>query len=243
MPGDSDPPGDAAETRHKKGNENEECRACVCDWALSRCGSGGSQRAEGGPPTLQGIFRPVVGSGAQYAIQDSSGNNRSWEMAIVGKESVGGKDAYWLENTMRGLPTGDMVTKSLMVVEGNDMVVSRIIMQMPGRPPMELSGQMAQMLHYQKQHADIRTDAEDLGSDSVTTPAGTFTCEHYRMKDGSGDAWVSEKVAPFGLVKWQGKDSSTVLVKVITDAKDKITGTPQPFNPMMMGQQPQAPEQ
>jgi hypothetical protein len=25
-----------------------------------------------------------------------------------------------------------------------------------------------------------------------------------------------------------------VLTKVITDAKDKITGTPQPFNPMLM---------
>ena len=30
-----------------------------------------------------------------------------------------------------------------------------------------------------------------------------------------------------------------VLTKVVTDAKDQITGTPVPFNPaMMMGQQP-----
>ncbi len=33
-----------------------------------------------------------------------------------------------------------------------------------------------------------------------------------------------------------------VLTKVVTDAKDKIMGTPQPFNPMMMMQQ-QAPPQ
>jgi hypothetical protein len=30
------------------------------------------------------------------------------------------------------------------------------------------------------------------------------------------------------------KTRTTVLVKTYTDAKDKITGTPQPFNPMMM---------
>ena len=29
-----------------------------------------------------------------------------------------------------------------------------------------------------------------------------------------------------------------VLTKVVTDAKDKIVGTPQPFNPSMMMQQP-----
>jgi hypothetical protein len=37
-------------------------------------------------------------------------------------------------------------------------------------------------------------------------------------------------------VKYQGKDSSMVLTKVISDAKDKIIGVPQPFNPMLMAQ-------
>jgi hypothetical protein len=32
-----------------------------------------------------------------------------------------------------------------------------------------------------------------------------------------------------------------VLTKVITDAKDKITGTPVPFNPMSLQQQDQHP--
>jgi hypothetical protein len=38
------------------------------------------------------------------------------------------------------------------------------------------------------------------------------------------------------MVKFIGKDNSMVLVKVESDAKDKITGTPVPFNPMAMGQ-------
>jgi hypothetical protein len=85
---------------------------------------------------------------------------------------------------------------------------------------------------------DIRNSAEDVGSESITVPAGTFSCEHYRAKDGSGDTWVSPKVSPLGVVKHQGKDSTMVLTKVIADAKDKIVGTPQPFNPMMMMQPP-----
>jgi hypothetical protein len=41
------------------------------------------------------------------------------------------------------------------------------------------------------------------------------------------------------VVKHQAKDSTMVLTKVLTDAKDKIIGIPQPFNPMMMQQPPQ----
>ena len=41
---------------------------------------------------------------------------------------------------------------------------------------------------------------------------------------------------PYGLVKFQGKAATMLLTKVITDGKDKITGSPQPFNPMMFGQ-------
>jgi hypothetical protein len=113
-------------------------------------------------------------------------------------------------------------------------------MQMGNRPPMEMPMQMMKS-SAQKQPADIRDRAEDVGSETITTPAGTFTAEHYKMKDGSGDAWVAPKAGPYGLVKFQGKDTSMVLTKVITDAKDKITGTPVPFNPMAFQQDQQHP--
>lgn len=103
---------------------------------------------------------------------------------------------------------------------------------------MEMPQQMSGRMSSQTAASDIRSSATDVGSESVTVPAGTFTCEHYRMKEGSGDTWVSTKVAPFGVVKHQGKDTTMVLTKVITDAKDRIVGTPQPFNPMGMTQQP-----
>jgi hypothetical protein len=189
-----------------------------------------------GSPTPHGFFNPIVGAGSEYDITSASGSKNTIELAIVGKESVEGKDGYWLEITTSG-----MVMKSLTVV-GDTSVTSRMIMQMPGRPPMEMPSQMMRM---NQQGAapppttDIRSTAEDVGSESVTVPAGTFACEHYRAKDGSGDTWISPKVSPLGVVKHQGKDSTMVLTKVTTDAKDKIIGAPVPFNPMMFQQPPQ----
>ena len=186
-------------------------------------------------PAMRGIFNPVVGSGGEYEMTSDKGTKMVMEIAIVGKESVAGKDGYWFEMTMSNSPMGQMVMKSLTVVDGTDTVVSRMIMQMGTRPPMEMPTQMNKS-SAQKQPADIRERAEDVGSETVTTPAGTFTAERYKMKDGTGDAWVAPKAGPYGLVKFQGKDSTMVLTKVLTDAKDKITGTPQPFNPMMFQQ-------
>lgn len=193
----------------------------------------GAQGFFGRTQIPRGVFNPVVGAGAEYEDQHVNGNKTTMSFAIVGKESVQGQDGYWMELTFSATPNGEVVAKMLAVVSNGNMVMNKMIMQMPGRPPMEMPMQM-QNADRGTNLADIRNKADDLGTESVTTPAGTFSCDHYRMKDGSGDAWVSEKVHPLGLVKYQGKESSTVLVKTLTDVKDKITGTPQPFNPMMM---------
>jgi hypothetical protein len=119
-------------------------------------------------------------------------------------------------------------------MDGENTHASKMIMQFPGRPPMEMPAGMGRGDH-SRVPADARNDAEDLGSESITVPAGTFTAEHYRAKDGSADTWVAKNAGPYGLVKHQGKDTTMVLTKVYSDYKDKITGTPQPFNPALLG--------
>jgi hypothetical protein len=79
--------------------------------------------------------------------------------------------------------------------------------------------------------ADVRSQAEKVGTEDVTTPAGTFSCDHYRAKDGKWDAWLSTKITPWGLVKSKSGDTTMTVLRVITDAKDHITGTPQKFDP------------
>ncbi|HKV04727.1 MAG TPA: hypothetical protein VJO53_06430 [Candidatus Acidoferrales bacterium] len=190
-------------------------------------------------PMPQGVFNPTVGAGARYDLNSPDGAKTTLEYTVVGKEIVNGKEGYWLEWTTTGARTGEIVMKVLVVPGAANGAVSRTIMQMAGRPPMELPAQMSRMSSQQAPKTDIRGDSDDLGKESVTTPAGAFSCEHLRAKDGSGETWVSDKVSPFGVVKHQGNDSLMVLTQVITGAKDKIVGTPVPMNPSLMMQQMQ----
>lgn len=193
----------------------------------------------GGAPAMHGVWNPVVGQGGVYEFSSKDGGKQTMEMAVVGKETVDGKDAFWYQIVMESSDAGGkMVMKHLMVRDGQETRAVKIVMQFPGQQPMEMPAQMGQRQH-STQAADIKTEAQDVGSESVTVPAGTFSCEHYRMNDGSGDAWVAKNVTPYGLVKYQGKDTNMTLIKVVTDAKDSIVGKPVPFNPHMFMQQPQ----
>jgi hypothetical protein len=209
--------------------------------ALAMVGSVAHAQSRMRPPSIAGIWNPAVGSGATYEMDKGNGKN-TMEVAIVGKDSVNGKDAYWMEiSFMPAGGEGEIVMKTLYYRDGDDMVITHRIMQMPGMPPMEFPDQMlGRMQQANPQIADIRKESEEVGSESVTTPAGTFDCEHYKMKDGSGEFWIKDKTGPWGLVKSVSKDSTTmVLTRVFTDAKDKITEKPVPFNPMGMGRPPQ----
>ena len=144
-------------------------------------------------PHVMGFWNPVVGQGAAYSMQSAKGDKTDMQIAIVGKEQVEGKDAYWYEMAFnRG--SGQIIVKTLMVLNGTDTHVSRMIMQMSGRPPMEMP---TQMMHQDKtaQPADIRSDAEDLGTETITVPAGTFTCKHYRTKKAGGDVYINPQCA------------------------------------------------
>jgi hypothetical protein len=192
------------------------------------------QRA--GAPSIKGVFQPVVGHGAAYNIQQEDGRKSSMELAVVDKDATGGAEGYWIEMSFEG-PSGEMIMKSLTVMQSDNVVVSRMILQMPGKPPMEFPQAFLNKSNPPRP-ADMKSNSEDLGSETITVPAGTFKCEHYRAKDGSSEAWVAREVSPWGLVKSEEKGSTIVLTRVISDAKDKITGTPVPFNPMILGGPP-----
>ena len=85
----------------------------------------------------------------------------------------------------------------------------------------------------QPKAADFRSKGTQVGSETVTVPAGTFVCQHWKSSNGEDDAWLSDKVSPWGMVKYSGKDSSMVLLKTISDAKDHITGKPMSLDQMM----------
>jgi len=190
-------------------------------------------------PTLSGVWHPVVGSGAAYdRAMTGSGEKMQIELTVVGKDDVAGKTGYWMEIAVTDakMPGGKMMMKELMTVSDEGVAATKIVMQQPGQGPMEmdLNGNPMGRGMTQSTPSDIRDKAEVVGTESITVPAGTFSCQHIRQKDGSSDVWISDKVSPWSLVKYQDGKSTMVLTKVITDAKDRITGTPTKFDPMQM---------
>jgi hypothetical protein len=199
--------------------------------------------------TGPGIWHPVVGSGGAYETTGPDGSKLRMEVSIVGKEDLGGKTGYWLETAVKDPKGGEVYFKDLMISASKDLAYAKRVMQRPGQDAIEFdmsvnAGERMWTL------SDIRGEAELVGTETISVPAGTFACEHYRLRGGWGDAWVSDKVSPWGLVKMsvaslqgvpeyytdgrppknagpaRGKDSSTVRTKIITDATDHITGTP-----------------
>jgi len=186
----------------------------------------------GNMPSLRGVWNPVVGSGAAYQVDGPQ--KMEMEIAVVGKEDVNGKTGYWIEMGMNPSGRGQMYVKNLEVIDGKTYMVSRMITQMAGQPPMEMPVQMFNQGMSAAQSTDIRDQAQHVGTEDVTTPAGTFSCDHYRTTKEGWDVWLSTQITPWGLVKSTGNGTTIVLSKVLSNATDHITGTPQKFDPSQM---------
>lgn len=193
------------------------------------------------PPSFAGVFNPVVGSGAGYEIVSKNGQKTAVEIAVVDKESGG----YWIEMSMQmpegnghnPMMNGPSHVKELLVRQGDDLIIQRVIAQMAGQPPVDM-GSMAHTMQSQQSKADIRANAQNMGTESVATPAGTFSCQHWRDTKNNDDYWISDKITPWQLVKMTGPNTSTMtLTKLITGAKSQITGAPVSMQEMMQRMQ------
>jgi hypothetical protein len=131
---------------------------------------------------------------------------------------------------------GEMVMKTLTVVSATESGVKRMIMQRPGQPPMEMPSMMMSMMQQHQPHPTTPSGGggkgnmgELVGTESVTVPAGTFSCQHYRKQENNGpvDLWISTEVTPYALVKMTGTDMTMVLKKVLTNETSHIKGEPQ----------------
>ncbi len=200
------------------------------------------------PPTMSGIWSPVLGVGSVYDDLDTKTNSkRQMQMAIVAKDTVDGKDGFWME-ILRTEDNGQQsVAQILIVRDGAQLNFTKMVFQAPGQPPMEISMQMMTMMAGRRGGAAPPTSAAVdarlgggtvVGKETITTPAGTFDCEHWRSADGASEAWFSSKVNPWSLVKSVSQNSTMTLIKVVTDAKSHITGTPVKMEDMMRGRGP-----
>jgi len=187
-------------------------------------------------PAIASLFKPVIGNGGLYestTAGEASAPKDTMEIFVVGTEFADGKEAYWLEigHQMKGFE-GKIYNKVL--VSKDDFKIQRTIMQIPGHPAMEM--RVNPSSHANKDMEEQMNKWSQAGTETITVPAGTFTCQHWKKNDGKGEIWASDKVSPFGMVKEIDGHSTNVLVKVITDAKDHITGPVSPFDPQAFRQ-------
>ncbi|HTP68642.1 MAG TPA: hypothetical protein VMJ35_07030 [Dongiaceae bacterium] len=190
-------------------------------------------------PAITKVFHPTVGKGSVYQTTNTSGGDgktSTTEIGIVGKESVDGKDAYWVETSMTDPKGQPVVGKTLMSLQG-EVTIHRVIFQQAGQPAMEMP---MNMTGQHKSTGEVNlNDWHSVGTESVTVPAGTFTCEHWKNEKNGSEIWTSDKVPSYGVVKELSNKRSMVLVKIIDNYPDKITGPVQKFDMQQMMQQMQ----
>lgn len=225
-----------------------------------------------------------VGLGARYQVRCRGSETCSLGIAVVGSQRVPGGDGRWIEVFSRreGTDAG-LVHKALVRVTPGGLVFLRMVVRVPGHPPMELpelwlptwargdaalvsgyilptwmgvptwaggplgdyhlgfAGGFYDPTYYSGGYMYRLTvpRARMVGTQSVTTSAGTFLCTHWRYADDRGEVWVSKGAGPFGIVKAVLRNSprphaivsEMVLSEVTKAAADRISGTVLPPDP------------
>jgi hypothetical protein len=166
-------------------------------------------------PAITKVFQPVVGKGAVYLDTEKDGKtSRSSEIEIVGKS----------------------------LISPGDFQFHRMIIQPPGQQAMEIP--MKMNAARKERVEENLTDWHSVGTETITVPAGTFSCEHWRNDKTHAEAWTSDKVSPSGMVKEiSGNGNTQVLSKILDNAADRITGPVKQFDMQEMMQQMQQPHQ
>lgn len=193
-----------------------------------------AQLATGRAPRLRGIWRPVVGAGAIYTVALKGQPPFTMDVGVVGQESVGGQPGYWVESAMQ-TEAGMAISKVLIVGDPEDgRSLRRMIVKHGDEPAMEMP---VSMMAGQGGTAGGR-EPQRLGRETIVVPAGTFAAEHLRFAEAGGavDAWVAERISPYGLVKSIFPDGQIILQRIVSGARTRITEAPQPFQiPPMPG--------
>jgi len=189
-------------------------------------------------PSVAGAIHPEVGKGAIYETthvgQGSDSRDRQ-EMTVVGTEKVNGKDGFWFEFARDDKQTGKPSYGKILFTK-DDFEIHRLVVQREGQAAMEIPFHMTDPA--KQKLTDGVTKWEPVGAETVAVPGGTFVCQHWKSNgNDGGDLWTSELVSPFGVVKEVSPTRTMILVKLIVDAQDHITGPVKQFDPQAMRQQ------
>lgn len=206
-------------------------------------------------PLAVDLKKVPVGTWAEYNMIISAGGQK---MTVKSRWALVARDAnsITLESINEGGPMGPGAKQIIKMVLVPDPVnaerpVKSMVMKVGDRDPMEmpldLPGMPAQKFE--------KPDPKKLkGTQQVKVPAGTFKAGHYKdVNQGvTIDAWISEEIAPLGLVKMTtapkpgatapgGQPMPSMSLELVArgkDAKPVITKGAKPFDPAAFGPPP-----
>jgi hypothetical protein len=190
-----------------------------------------------GPPTPLAVdlSKITLGSWAKYKTTMGTMPAMTTKMALVNRSPAG--------NTLEMSVEGGLVAKAGNIITqvtlspGESGDVKKLILQVGANDPMELPVEGGQTHQFTKPDPKTLVKAE-----TIKVGAGSFKTKHYHDKTPQGDTvdfWVSESVAPIGLVKMEMTQKSNPMISgpikmelaaVGKDAKTGITKPPKPFD-------------
>ena len=163
------------------------------------------------------LKNPKVGQWVFYEMRDAAtGAKLTLRQSIVGKETVDGKDAYWLETEVMPRRGNRSVTKMLVRENPSDPAnVLKIIEQIGTAPPREVPvPKPDERVEKDRRAKAKKTRIEEVGKETFNTKAGPVETRHFRLKspDGSTEIWTSDKVGLSGVVRKMGPSGDMILV-------------------------------
>ncbi|HVV49456.1 MAG TPA: hypothetical protein VHO06_07350 [Polyangia bacterium] len=196
----------------------------------------GAQMLQGPPmPLVVDLAKTPLGSWAKYDMSIGSLPPMSLKLALVDRNSKG--------NVVESQSTGGLAAKAGNVVtqmtlaSGQDADVRQMVVQVGANDPMEKPLAPEQTHQFTKPNPKTFVKVE-----TVKVPAGSYKAKHYHDSMGQGDTvdfWVSESVAPLGLIKVEMTQKGNPMISgpikmelagVGKGAKRLITKAPKPYD-------------
>ncbi len=221
-------------------------------------------------PSYLSFWSPSIGSGAVYEVETPGQRRTLIEITVPGRQQTTKHDGFWAEISSQAEGNSLwLIGKARLRVDRKhrQLAVTRLIMQWPGFPPMDLSENMRGLGSFAQDfvgvisgyrdvympppggvgldipnltidtevrlHAEV-PKAKDLGRQTVSTPAGVFSCEHFKFAGKAGEVWVSKAAAPFGIVRAATNGTTMILSRLFTGVSDRIEVAPEPFRLEML---------
>jgi hypothetical protein len=203
----------------------------------------------GATPKFFGVFASTVGGWSEYAVTETEGGKKStMRNAVVGKEG----DAFWYEVAITEDGVRNIIKMFLKGDPNNPENIQRLIMKNGDQAAQEMPREfvvmgrrMATSMFETRSGSTVVNQPdlkiEEVGTEKVTVPAGTFTVTKNRVVDGTGKVLAtydfSKDVLPMGIVR---STTDKVKIELIANGKDAVSLITE--KPVMMKRPPGMPD-